>query len=155
MYRPAATQTIEIRLDPNTDPHSGIADPNCNPTKSNRLVFRPRPQLQKNCRNPFITCWDTLQNVSLCPYLLLVKESWKMIQDPRKNLDLLWYLRITRTCRVLIHMPSLVMIRPVVFELSCLTHTYTHTHPYRAANCPKNDAWVHTDVAQDHDMTQS
>jgi len=47
---------------------------------SNQLVLGPSKKFHQN---PFITCWDTLQNA----YLLMVKKSWKMIQDQQKNLD--------------------------------------------------------------------
>ena len=54
------------------------------PPKSNWMVFEPRSASPKFCQNWFITCWDirlkrrhTVSGNG--------KESWKMIQDPRKN----------------------------------------------------------------------
>jgi len=46
-----------------------------------------RPTPQKLHPILFITCWDTLQNVSLHPVCTNGKESWKMIQDPWQTMD--------------------------------------------------------------------
>jgi len=91
---------------------------------------------------------------------------WKIIQDPQKNQNRpskQWLIRTS--CTNTIQLPSLVMMCPVVFVLSCW-QTYAHTTPCvwgltvrknisvfsRLQNCPTvNDVFFSSDSSLFHD----
>jgi len=97
------------------------------PPKSNRLDLWHALHPQKNSSKSVHNLLRYAAKCQLTPLSPNGKESWKMIQYPRKNPDRHQKQCVTRTCHVLSTCQVWWRyVTAVVFVLSCW-HTYAHT----------------------------